>query len=68
MLQQLGIGSFGGEDGNEDQNAYQAMMQVTQQQTWASLHNGFKAAAWYWHYVDIVWLVDFVQSHRGGWQ
>lgn len=29
VMQQLGIGSFGGEEGNEEQNAYQAMMQVS---------------------------------------
>lgn len=28
VLQQLGIGSFNGENGSEEQNAYQAMMQV----------------------------------------
>lgn len=27
-MQQLGIGSFAGDEGNEDQNAYHAMMQV----------------------------------------
>ena len=29
--------------------------QFTQQQ-----HFGFEAAAWYWHFVDVVWLFLFV--------
>ena len=23
-------------------------------------HNGFEAAAWYWHFVDVVWLFLFI--------
>jgi cytochrome c oxidase subunit 3 len=26
----------------------------------AEHHFGFEAAAWYWHFVDVVWLLLFV--------
>ena len=26
----------------------------------AQHHFGFEAAAWYWHFVDVVWLILFV--------
>lgn len=29
-------------------------------------HFGFEAAAWYWHFVDVVWLVLFVSIYVGG--
>ena len=29
-------------------------------------HFGFEAAAWYWHFVDVVWLFLFVASICGG--
>lgn len=29
-------------------------------------HFGFEAAAWYWHFVDVVWLVLFVCIYVGG--
>ena len=31
-------------------------------------HFGFEAAAWYWHFVDVVWLFLFVAIYVwGGW-
>ena len=31
-------------------------------------HFGFEAAAWYWHFVDVVWLFLFVTIYVwGGW-
>ena len=31
-------------------------------------HFGFEAAAWYWHFVDVVWLFLFVTVYVwGGW-
>jgi cytochrome c oxidase subunit 3 len=31
-------------------------------------HFGFEAAAWYWHFVDVVWLFLFVAIYLwGGW-
>jgi len=31
-------------------------------------HFGFEAAAWYWHFVDVVWLFLFVAVYVwGGW-
>jgi cytochrome c oxidase subunit 3 len=31
-------------------------------------HFGFEAAAWYWHFVDVVWLFLFVSIYLwGGW-
>ena len=31
-------------------------------------HFGFEAAAWYWHFVDVVWLFLFVVVYVwGGW-
>ena len=31
-------------------------------------HFGFEAAAWYWHFVDVVWLFRFVSIYVwGGW-
>ncbi len=31
-------------------------------------HFGFEAAAWYWHFVDVVWLFLFVSVYVwGGW-
>ena len=31
-------------------------------------HFGFEAAAWYWHFVDVVWLFLFVSIYVwGGW-
>jgi cytochrome c oxidase subunit 3 len=29
-------------------------------------HFGFEAAAWYWHFVDVVWLFLFVSIYLGG--
>tara|TARA_R110002072_G_scaffold140732_2_gene285083 strand:+ start:353 stop:1081 length:729 start_codon:yes stop_codon:yes gene_type:complete len=29
-------------------------------------HFGFEAAAWYWHFVDVVWLVLFIAIYVGG--
>jgi cytochrome c oxidase subunit 3 len=29
-------------------------------------HFGFEAAAWYWHFVDVVWLFLFVAIYLGG--
>lgn len=29
-------------------------------------HVGFEAAAWYWHFVDVVWLFLFVAIYYGG--
>ena len=29
-------------------------------------HFGFEAAAWYWHFVDVVWLVLFISIYVGG--
>jgi len=29
-------------------------------------HFGFEAAAWYWHFVDVVWLFLFVSIYVGG--
>ena len=29
-------------------------------------HFGFEAAAWYWHFVDVVWLFLFVSIYIGG--
>src|SRR3546814_10764461 len=32
-------------------------------------HFGFEAAAWYWHFVDVVWLFLFVAIYVwGGWR
>ena len=28
-------------------------------------HFGFEAAAWYWHFVDVVWLFLFIGSTSG---
>ena len=34
----------------------------------AQRHFGFEAAAWYWHFVDVVWLFLFVTIYVwGGW-
>ena len=31
-------------------------------------HFGFEAAAWYWHFVDVVWLFLFISVYVwGGW-
>ena len=31
-------------------------------------HFGFEASAWYWHFVDVVWLFLFVSIYVwGGW-
>jgi heme/copper-type cytochrome/quinol oxidase subunit 3 len=31
-------------------------------------HFGFEAAAWYWHFVDVVWLFLFIAVYVwGGW-
>jgi heme/copper-type cytochrome/quinol oxidase subunit 3 len=30
-------------------------------------HFGFEAAAWYWHFVDVVWLFLFVSIYYWGW-
>ena len=31
-------------------------------------HFGFEAAAWYWHFVDVVWLFLFISIYVwGGW-
>ena len=35
--------------------------QLTQQH-----HFGFEAAAWYWHFVDVVWLFLFVSIYWWG--
>jgi cytochrome c oxidase subunit 3 len=32
----------------------------------AQRHFGFEAAAWYWHFVDVVWLFLFVCIYLGG--
>ncbi len=29
----------------------------------AESHLGFEAAAWYWHFVDVVWLLVFVSVY-----
>jgi heme/copper-type cytochrome/quinol oxidase subunit 3 len=29
-------------------------------------HVGFEAAAWYWHFVDVVWLFLFVSIYLVG--
>jgi heme/copper-type cytochrome/quinol oxidase subunit 3 len=29
-------------------------------------HFGFEAAAWYWHFVDVVWLFLFVTIYWWG--
>jgi len=33
----------------------------------AQSHFGFEAAAWYWHFVDAVWLFLFVSIYWPGW-
>jgi cytochrome c oxidase subunit III len=30
-------------------------------------HFGFEAAAWYWHFVDVVWLFLFATIYVWGW-
>jgi cytochrome c oxidase subunit 3 len=30
-------------------------------------HVGFEAAAWYWHFVDVVWLFLFVAIYWYGY-
>ena len=32
----------------------------------AQKHIGFEAAAWYWHFVDVVWLFLFVAIYVWG--
>ena len=32
----------------------------------AETHFGFEAAAWYWHFVDVVWLFLFVAIYWWG--
>jgi cytochrome c oxidase subunit 3 len=35
----------------------------------SSHHFGLEAAAWYWHFVDVVWLFLFITVYIwGGWQ
>ncbi|MCI4660522.1 MAG: cytochrome c oxidase subunit 3 [Neomegalonema sp.] len=33
----------------------------------AEAHVGFEAAAWYWHFVDVVWLFLFFAIYVGSW-
>jgi cytochrome c oxidase subunit 3 len=35
-------------------------LRVSRGQFTAEKHVGFEAAAWYWHFVDVVWLFLFV--------
>jgi heme/copper-type cytochrome/quinol oxidase subunit 3 len=32
----------------------------------ATHHFGFEAAAWYWHFVDVVWLFLYVSIYWWG--
>ncbi|HCK32948.1 MAG TPA: cytochrome c oxidase subunit 3, partial [Rhodospirillaceae bacterium] len=32
----------------------------------AKSHFGFEAAAWYWHFVDVVWLFLFIAVYWWG--
>nr|YP_004581404.1 cytochrome c oxidase subunit III [Tubulipora flabellaris]ACB12467.1 cytochrome c oxidase subunit III [Tubulipora flabellaris] len=36
------------------------LIRITLQHFSSSHHTGFEAAAWYWHFVDVVWLFLFV--------
>jgi len=43
-------------------------IRVMKKQMTVEHHLGFEAAAWYWHFVDVVWLFLFVMVYWwGGW-
>jgi cytochrome c oxidase subunit 3 len=39
---------------------------TTKQHFTPDSHFGFEAAAWYWHFVDVVWLFLFVSIYWWG--
>ena len=44
------------------------LIRALQGRLYAQQHFGFEAAAWYWHFVDVVWLFLFVSIYVwGGW-
>lgn len=55
---------------SKNQNAHLAWLEM--QREWrksastATQHLGFEAAAWYWHFVDVVWLFLFVVVYWWG--
>jgi cytochrome c oxidase subunit 3 len=42
------------------------LWRVYQMQFTPKSHFGFEAAAWYWHFVDVVWLFLFVAIYFWG--
>ncbi len=42
------------------------LLRITKGQFRASHHFGFEAAAWYWHFVDVVWLFLYITIYWWG--
>jgi heme/copper-type cytochrome/quinol oxidase subunit 3 len=42
------------------------LIRVTKNHFTPTHHFGFEAAAWYWHFVDVVWLFLFVSIYWWG--
>jgi cytochrome c oxidase subunit 3 len=42
------------------------LIRILGQQLTISHHIGFESAAWYWHFVDVVWLFLFISIYWWG--
>lgn len=42
------------------------LVRVLEDQFTVEHHCGFEAAAWYWHFVDVVWLFLFISLYWWG--